>query len=790
MSYVPANNGFAKYFFAMLDDKDRNSKYSDAIKACIQEFIAKEGREPTVLDIGIGTGMLSCLCIKHGAKHVTGVDTNSTMFTLAKRSLAEVDPTGKKFTVKLVGVGPSQLDKSKKFDMIVSEILGTLTTSESMYKYVSAYLGHLNVFGGDEGEERVYVVPRTTTQYFSVVSYDRAAMRAPLASALEHAIHSSEASRKVRARREHTVSRARVDFSFPFRSFPPPFCLFVSSPPISPPPHLTTYLSLSLFYPLHAQLVPTNEGGVQIHLPLYDEERVGERMCIHVEKYDAREFAYISPCTSKITLAHPHLDDDSRLTLGVFEWSAELWKGVYLHNTIEEYRNLDLRNQLARGSAWGFFLTAFPFANPGNEKKGIYPSLTFKANALNPTNKSTPEMVIGGEKIGGSVCETPFPYVTTSADFQVSDIFAKALQSVAPSTTQSPRLLIVDDITCGALPHYCVQRGFRVDVVSESSALNEAGEGAYPGDTNCTRFTGIVDTEPADARKTRGRFAPSTEEGAPVYAAVLFPSLLLDAFQTGEEPKRRLRRADAICERWLIPGVGVRLPRGAPTLTEEVVQFDKSSLYGYSLPIDGLRLAGVEGALLAFGAPCTSPQNAPSAGQLVDTSDEGIAFHGIHAVQLVGDDACSGDASGATLLTTSGVLPPHNKKRKLSEDSGASCTTDHERQTFSGSGSVLPAPERHLSAGVLGAKVEVLPSPSSSSSSSSSSSGGGCEALVLEWSIPTFQSMVGSGDPYLVRSAVACSMYQGVRVRLARKPPTNGQKKKKAAGKTTKTPYS
>jgi SAM-dependent methyltransferase len=240
-SYIPADSGFPKYFFGMLDDKDRNSKYSDAIKACIEEFIKKEGREPTVLDIGIGTGMLSCLCIKHGAKHVTGVDTNPTMFTLAKRALAEVDPTGKKYKVKLVGVGPSQLDESEEFDMIVSEILGTLTTSESMFKYVSAYLGHLKIFGGgDEGEERVYVVPRTTTQFFSVVSYDRAEMGAPLASALEHAIHSSEASRKVRARREHTVSRARVDFSFPFRSFPPPFCLFVSSPHIS-------HLSLSLF---------------------------------------------------------------------------------------------------------------------------------------------------------------------------------------------------------------------------------------------------------------------------------------------------------------------------------------------------------------------------------------------------------------------------------------------------------------------------------------------------------------------------------------------------------------
>ena len=109
-------------------------------------------------------------------------------------------------------------------------------------------------------------------------------------------------------------------------------------------------------------------------------------MPIHVEEYHAliptskakggrRAFAYASPCTSKTTLAHPHLDDVGRLTFGVCEWSVQLWNDVHLDNTIDAYRGLALRNQLARGSAWGFFLTALPVAKPGNEKKGIYPSL-------------------------------------------------------------------------------------------------------------------------------------------------------------------------------------------------------------------------------------------------------------------------------------------------------------------------------------------------------------------------------------------------------------------------------
>lgn len=122
----------------MLDDTDRNLQYGEAIKLCIAEFIEAEGRPPRVLDIGVGTGMLSNLCILHGAAHVTGVDVNQTMVDLAKVALREHDPTGKKFAVKLVRPGKSQLGDAK-FDMVVSEILGTLTTSESMYKYVGIY---------------------------------------------------------------------------------------------------------------------------------------------------------------------------------------------------------------------------------------------------------------------------------------------------------------------------------------------------------------------------------------------------------------------------------------------------------------------------------------------------------------------------------------------------------------------------------------------------------------------------------------------------------------------------
>ena len=44
-SYTPADSGLPKYFLPMLDDADRNATYGEAIKRCIAEFKAAEGRE-------------------------------------------------------------------------------------------------------------------------------------------------------------------------------------------------------------------------------------------------------------------------------------------------------------------------------------------------------------------------------------------------------------------------------------------------------------------------------------------------------------------------------------------------------------------------------------------------------------------------------------------------------------------------------------------------------------------------------------------------------------------------
>ena len=67
----------------MLDDRDRNARYNEAIRACIDDFNRDNPGlgGPRVLDVGVGTGFLSACCLLAGAKHVTGVDVRYSILT-------------------------------------------------------------------------------------------------------------------------------------------------------------------------------------------------------------------------------------------------------------------------------------------------------------------------------------------------------------------------------------------------------------------------------------------------------------------------------------------------------------------------------------------------------------------------------------------------------------------------------------------------------------------------------------------------------------------------------------
>jgi hypothetical protein len=771
-TYNPAEHGLAKYFLSMLDDKDRNVKYGEAIKKCIEEFETKEQRKPRVLDIGIGTGMLSSLCLLHGAAHVTGVDVNSTMVGLARASLKALDPTGKQHKVLLVRPGPSALPPEERFDMVVSEILGTLTTSESMFKYVSIYRHHLNTFGADH---KVYAVPQQTTQYAALHRFSRQDLGEPLSAALEVALH----------------------------------------------------LNRDAF----GRFMPSNEGGLALPLYLWKSELVGgKRHAIHTESYEALPpraegqgadggggGSFVAnglerPVVYEAETLNTACDEDA-FVLCVLEWSVKLWGDVKLENTLEAYRGMPLRNALARASAWGFFIADVPSLRSGVPRRA---PLTVRANRMNAAaGQGTPELVIDGHRVA-NVCEEPAPYVAMAADADAADrLFEalKALRSAGASAAAAPvrssprigngkrkvdeaslpgspskracksepqrvqsepqRVLIVNDTTAGKLPFEAAVLGFDVNVVNDDQLATEAGKRAVealaaaaapsseakPG--RISWHVGRVATGGAEARKTRGAFMPSKQ-----YDAVVLGAALLDEMR---DDKHRLEHSKAIVDRWSKTRKGIPEPA---QLHETDHAFDRADFYKHSLPeaFKGRRcLAGVEGALRALGEPCAQADGgAPFA-----TNDDGLVFHGVHTVRIdrlyqalespmeapkaeetpVPRRETNGESRRRSRIKTSSVCASSADRSAPSDEPSAAGATDADeiRAGVRECSAKLPDGEESLAA-TLEAFAKLL----------NSDDPRGLQQ-VLEQSV----AKLSRG----ARSAVARATYLGVKLRLRREAP-------------------
>lgn len=147
----------AEYFYAMLDDADRSVQYSRAIAAVIRDFVNEQGRAPVVLDLGVGTGLLTALSVKHGAARVVGVDKVKHCIDATEANLRRLGVECERATPTAVEGGTAEATAAApasvtlvhiveassmalvpQFDVLVSEILGTLVTGESMKPFVQA----------------------------------------------------------------------------------------------------------------------------------------------------------------------------------------------------------------------------------------------------------------------------------------------------------------------------------------------------------------------------------------------------------------------------------------------------------------------------------------------------------------------------------------------------------------------------------------------------------------------------------------------------------------------------
>ena len=169
--YVPIQRGLPSYFNPMLRDTGRLKAYQRAISDMIERFKAAVGRAPHVVDLGAGTGLLSKLALDSGAERVTLVDVNSDMLDMATQALVDhgyhKDRDFFVFHGSFTKINHNttvwQSGVEEPFDMLVCEILGTLTTTESMHEYIVDALKHVRSFNGGQ-----FVIPARATQSLSL----------------------------------------------------------------------------------------------------------------------------------------------------------------------------------------------------------------------------------------------------------------------------------------------------------------------------------------------------------------------------------------------------------------------------------------------------------------------------------------------------------------------------------------------------------------------------------------------------------------------------------------------
>lgn len=142
------------WHFAMLNDANRNDFYWNAMKGVV------EGKR--VIDIGAGSGLLSLMAAKLGAREVLAIEASRDMADLAELNAKH---SGLDHRVNVVHSLSNEitLDKESQADVLVSETLGTLMLGEGTLDYFSDARKHLARPGAT-------VIPAGGSQYAMLVS--------------------------------------------------------------------------------------------------------------------------------------------------------------------------------------------------------------------------------------------------------------------------------------------------------------------------------------------------------------------------------------------------------------------------------------------------------------------------------------------------------------------------------------------------------------------------------------------------------------------------------------------
>jgi tetratricopeptide (TPR) repeat protein len=130
------------WHFSMLNDQSRNDAYEKAIKKAI-------GDNQTVLDIGTGSGLLSMMAARCGAKSVYTCETNSLIAEKAKQI---IDNNGFGNVITVINKNSLGLtagdDFPAKFDVVIAEIFDAGLLGEEVFTVLQHAREELLVPGG------------------------------------------------------------------------------------------------------------------------------------------------------------------------------------------------------------------------------------------------------------------------------------------------------------------------------------------------------------------------------------------------------------------------------------------------------------------------------------------------------------------------------------------------------------------------------------------------------------------------------------------------------------------
>jgi hypothetical protein len=317
-----------QYFMSMLSDVDRARRYHEALASCLSEWRRKHAGDPVVLDLGVGTGLLTYLVLSLDTRaRVLAVDTNRSALALASSLIAREHPELlDRVSFLQAHAGKVPAEAVGAVDILVSEILGTCTVSEFAHTYVGLYMRHALKDPSDP-----YVIPRCTVQYISTYEFF------DMPPSMRHALDIA------------TQKAASVGL----------YC-------------------------------PTGDGGLGVLLDAYESQKVAFRVVrredygacpmtarsssvVHVLAQNGTFKARPAPSQNEtgvyVAVSLPEAQknelrhEERRAKNGaltILEWEALLWDDVWLCNTIEGYQAMrqgrDAISALSRNSAWGFFV--------------------------------------------------------------------------------------------------------------------------------------------------------------------------------------------------------------------------------------------------------------------------------------------------------------------------------------------------------------------------------------------------------------------------------------------------